>query len=74
MKGSGGTENRNKGNLAYGGMNLNLQDNRTVLVTGGAGFIGSHICEALLRRGYNCISVDSFSQYYPSEYKRENIE
>ena len=30
------------------------------LVTGGAGFIGSHICEALLRRGHEVISVDNY--------------
>lgn len=34
---------------------------RTVLVTGGAGFIGSNLCEALLRRGDNVICLDNFS-------------
>lgn len=32
----------------------------TCLVTGGAGFIGSHLCESLLRRGYRVIAVDNF--------------
>jgi UDP-glucuronate 4-epimerase len=55
-------------------MNLKMQDNKTVLITGGAGFIGSHTCESLLNREYNVISVDNFNDYYSSEYKRENIE
>lgn len=51
-----------------------LRESGTVLVTGGAGFIGSHICEALLRRGYNVVSADNFSEYYSPAFKRENIE
>jgi UDP-glucuronate decarboxylase len=31
-----------------------------VLVTGGAGFIGSHLCEALLGRGYEVLCVDNY--------------
>ncbi len=31
-----------------------------VMVTGGAGFIGSHLCEALLKRGYDVLCVDNF--------------
>ena len=34
--------------------------NKRVLVTGGAGFIGSHLCEALLARGYEVLCVDNF--------------
>ncbi|MCX7767166.1 MAG: SDR family NAD(P)-dependent oxidoreductase, partial [Candidatus Sumerlaeia bacterium] len=33
----------------------------TVLVTGGAGFIGSHLCELLLSRGYRVICMDNLS-------------
>jgi UDP-glucuronate decarboxylase len=36
-------------------------DKKTVLVTGGAGFIGSFLCEALLREGNRVICVDNFS-------------
>lgn len=51
-----------------------MRENKTVLITGGAGFIGSHTCESLLNRDYNVISVDNFNDFYSPEYKRENIE
>jgi UDP-glucuronate decarboxylase len=35
-------------------------DSRTILVAGGAGFIGSHLCDALLGQGHHVICVDSF--------------
>ena len=34
----------------------------TVLVTGGAGYIGSHTCVELLNEGYDIVVVDNFSQ------------
>ena len=46
----------------------------TVLVTGGAGFIGSHLIERLLARGDRPVCVDNFDPYYPAEIKRRNIE
>ena len=33
---------------------------KRVLVTGGAGFLGSHLCEALIRRGHDVLCVDNF--------------
>ena len=33
---------------------------KTILVTGGAGFIGSHLCERLLEEGHNVIALDNF--------------
>ena len=44
-----------------------------VLVTGGAGFIGSHICQRLLDRGDAVICLDSFEPDYDPALKRSNI-
>jgi nucleoside-diphosphate-sugar epimerase len=44
-----------------------------VVVTGAAGFIGSHLCERLLDDGYEVLGVDSFTDYYSPERKRRHI-
>jgi len=44
------------------------------LVTGCAGFIGSHLTEELLNKGYKVVGVDCFSDYYPKWIKERNIE
>ncbi len=44
-----------------------------ILVTGGAGFIGSHLSETLLKQGREVICLDSFNDYYSPEIKRDNI-
>lgn len=44
-----------------------------ILVTGGAGFIGSHVTLELLERGYQVVSVDSLTDYYSTELKRLRI-
>ncbi|GJM43518.1 MAG: putative UDP-glucose epimerase YtcB [Gemmatimonadota bacterium] len=45
-----------------------------VVVTGAAGFIGSHLCEALLARGDDVVGVDCFTDYYPRFMKERNLE
>lgn len=42
------------------------------LVTGAAGFIGSHLCQALARAGHEVLAVDSFTDYYDVARKRAN--
>jgi len=44
-----------------------------VLVTGGAGFIGSHVAEALLARGDEVVCLDNFNDYYDPACKRRNV-
>jgi len=43
------------------------------LVTGCAGFIGSHLTERLLADGYDVTGIDCFSDYYPRSIKEANI-
>jgi nucleoside-diphosphate-sugar epimerase len=45
----------------------------TVLVTGGAGFIGSHLVDHLLARGNRVVCLDNFNDYYNPAQKRANV-
>ena len=45
-----------------------------VLVTGGAGFIGSHVCERLLERSEQVIVLDNLNNFYDPKLKRRNLE
>jgi UDP-glucuronate 4-epimerase len=47
---------------------------KTILVTGGAGFIGSHLCERLLKEGHFVICLDNFDSYYDPNMKIRNVE
>jgi UDP-glucuronate 4-epimerase len=47
---------------------------RRVLVTGGAGFIGSHLCQRLLREGHSIVCLDNFDPFYDPAIKRRNLE
>ena len=45
-----------------------------ILVTGGAGFIGSYVCETLLNRGNEVVCVDNMNNYYDVELKKNRLE
>lgn len=44
-----------------------------VLVTGGAGFIGSHLVDRLVAQGRTVICLDNFNDYYDPQLKRKNV-
>ena len=44
-----------------------------VLVTGAAGFIGSHLCEHLISKGYEVTGIDCFDEFYSKSVKERNI-
>ncbi|PYL08506.1 MAG: epimerase [Verrucomicrobia bacterium] len=44
-----------------------------ILVTGGAGFIGSHLAEKLLERGHEVVILDDFNDFYDPQIKHANI-
>lgn len=43
------------------------------LITGAAGFIGSHLCERLLADGWNVVGIDNFDDFYDPQIKQRNI-
>jgi UDP-glucuronate 4-epimerase len=45
----------------------------TILVTGAAGFIGLHVCEALLARGDRVVGIDNLNDYYDVALKRARL-
>ncbi|MCB9316327.1 MAG: GDP-mannose 4,6-dehydratase [Lewinellaceae bacterium] len=45
----------------------------TILITGGAGFIGSHLGEALLHDGHSVVALDNFDPFYDPAIKRANL-
>ena len=47
---------------------------KKVLVTGGAGFIGSHVADVLLDRGDDVVIVDEMNDYYDVRFKEQNLK
>ena len=45
-----------------------------ILVTGCAGFIGSHVSEKLLNQGFNVYGIDNMNDYYDVNQKKRNLE
>src|SRR3954453_2415795 len=45
-----------------------------IIVTGGAGFIGAHLCRRLLSRGDRVVAVDNFDPFYPPALKRRSAD
>ena len=43
---------------------------KTVLVTGGCGYIGSHTCISLIKSGYNVVIIDSLINSYKNSYEK----
>jgi UDP-glucose 4-epimerase len=50
-----------------------MTERPSILVTGGAGYIGSHCCKALSEAGYNPVCFDNFSTGHPHFVKREPL-
>ena len=46
----------------------------TILVTGAAGFIGSHLTDSLLQAGHEVVGLDNFDSFYPRRMKEANLQ
>ena len=54
-------------------MSVGISKTPTALVTGAAGFIGSHLVERLLGDGHEVVGIDSFEDYYSRDLKEANL-
>jgi UDP-glucuronate 4-epimerase len=50
-----------------------IRSEMQVFVTGGAGFIGSHLCERLVCEGHHVLAIDNFDPFYDPSVKRRNL-
>ncbi len=51
---------------------MNIKNN--ILVTGAAGFIGMHLCESLLKDGFNVLGIDNMNDYYDVKLKFNRLD
>ncbi|MBF0319798.1 MAG: NAD-dependent epimerase [Nitrospirae bacterium] len=51
-----------------------LQDKKKILVTGGAGFIGFHLCKKLISHGFDVVTVDNLNDYYDVQIKHDRLK
>lgn len=51
-----------------------MSKQKRILLTGGAGFIGSHVAERLVRDAHTLSIIDNFDSFYPREWKERNLD
>jgi len=51
-----------------------MNNNKTILVTGAAGFIGYHLCKKLLDQGHKVIGLDNINGYYSVQLKLDRLK
>ena len=47
---------------------------KKILITGAAGFIGYHLCEALIKKGHDVIGLDNINDYYDVNLKYARLD